>query len=146
MRDVSAARVAGSPRTRGDRPYGSMPDDAPAMVPPHKWAVGTTFEWEFTFPMPTNPFYEPKPKTRKTGKAKATRNPARKAPNPETDAAKPKTSKKPKRVPLTPEERRERTRARAAEDRRNMKKSGLCSRIVQVGGVSTKSVIADVSE
>ena len=76
--------------------------------------------------MPTNPFYEPKPKTRKTRKAKATRNPARKAPNPATDAAKPKTTKKPKQVPLTSEERRERTRARAAEHRRNTKKSGLC--------------------
>ena len=30
-----------------------------------------TFEWEFDFPMTTNPFYEPKPKTRKTSKAKA---------------------------------------------------------------------------
>ena len=92
---------------------------------PHKWAVGTKFEWEFTFPMPTNPFYEPKPDakptTRKTGKAKATRNPARKVPKTATDAAKPKTSKKPKRVRLTPEERQERARARATEKRSKLK-------------------------
>ena len=25
---------------------------------PHKWAVGTTFEWEFDFPVTTNPAYE----------------------------------------------------------------------------------------
>ena len=28
---------------------------------PHKWAVGTTFEWEFDFPVTTNPAYEAKP-------------------------------------------------------------------------------------
>ena len=31
------------------------------VVHPHKWAVGTTFEWEFDFPVTTNPAYEAKP-------------------------------------------------------------------------------------
>ena len=100
------------------------------MITPHKWAVGTTFEWEFDFPMTTNPFYapkpEPKPKTRKNSKTAAARTPARKASKPATTTAKPKTSKKPKRVRLTPGERQERGRARAAENRRKLKDSGLC--------------------
>ena len=49
-----------------------------------KWAVGTTFEWEFDFPMPTNPFYEPKPKTRKPANPHAARTQACKAPKPAT--------------------------------------------------------------
>ena len=51
-------------------------------VRPHKWRVGTRFEWEFEFPMPINPFYEPKPKTKKAGKPTATRDLARKASKP----------------------------------------------------------------
>ena len=100
------------------------------LATPHKWAVGTTFEWEFDFPMTTNPFYapkpEPKPKTRKNSKTAAARTPARKALKPATTTAKPKTSKKPKRVRLTPEERQERGRARADENRGKLKDSGLC--------------------
>ena len=94
---------------------------------PHKWAVGTTFEWEFDFPMTTNPFYPPKPEPKpKTSKTAAARTPARKALKPATTTAKPKTSKKPKRVRLTPEERQERRRARAVETRSKLQDSGLC--------------------
>ena len=71
--------------------------------------------------MHTNPFYEPKPKTRKAGKPKATRNQARKASKPAAVAAEPKTSKKTKRVRLTPEERQERAKARAVETRSKLK-------------------------
>ena len=38
---------------------------------PHKWAVGTTFEWEFDFPMTTNPAYQPKPKSKAVKRGKA---------------------------------------------------------------------------
>ena len=94
----------------------------------HKWAVGTTFEWEFDFPVHPNSAYdhepEPKRKKKKPAKPDAARTPARKTSKPA--AEKPKASQKPNRVRLTPEERQERGRARAAEHRRKMKKSGLC--------------------
>ena len=121
----------GFPRTRGDRPSLMGMVAAPWRVPPHKWAVGTTFEWEFEFPMPTNPIYgresEPKPKTKKPAhpKAKSTRAPNTSKPA-ATKPAKPKPSKKPKRTCLTVEERRERARARAVETRSKLKESGLC--------------------
>ena len=98
---------------------------------PHKWAVGTTFEWEFEFPMPTNPFYERTSEPKRNNKKPA--NPkAKSTPTPNTSKpaaakpAKPKASKKPKRTRLSVEERQERARARAAEHRLKMKKSGLC--------------------
>ena len=97
---------------------------------PHKWAVGTTFEWEFDFPVHPNPAYdhepEPKGKKRQPAKPPAPRTPARKVSKPATIAAKPKASEKPKRVRLTPEERRERARARAVEKRSKLKEQGLC--------------------
>ena len=102
----------------------------PGRVPPHKWAVGTTFEWEFDFPVHPNSAYdhepEPKRKTRKSGKTAAARTPARKVSKPATTAAKPKASKKPKRVRLTSKERQERGRARAVETRSKLKDAGLC--------------------
>ena len=89
-----------------------------------------TFEWEFHFPVPTNPAYQPKPqpktKTRKPAKKDAVHTPARKASNPAATAAKPKASKKPKRVRLTVEETQDRARARAVEKRLMLKQSGLC--------------------
>ena len=101
---------------------------------PQKWAVGTTFEWEFDFPMLTNSAYQPQPepktKTKKPANPNAAHTRARKASKPETAlTAKPKASEKPKRVRLTPEERQERQerrRARAAENRHKLKDSGLC--------------------
>ena len=103
----------------------------PQSTGPHKWAVGTTFEWEFEFPITTNPAYGPKSASKR--KAKKSANPkaaparAREASKPATvKAAKPKASEKPKRVRLTPEERQERTRARAAEKRSKLKEQGLC--------------------
>ena len=103
----------------------------PTWVAPHKWAVGTTFEWEFDFPVSTNPAYQPKPgskrKTKKPANPKVAPTAARKTSKPATSqTAKPKASKKPKRVRLTPEERQERARARAAEKRLMLKQSGLC--------------------
>ena len=68
----------------------------------------------------------PKSEARKPANPNAARTPARKASKPATSAAKPKVSKKPKRVRLTVEQRQERARARAAENRRNLKDSGLC--------------------
>ena len=38
---------------------------------PHKWAVGTTFEWEFDSPMTTNPAYQPKPTSKAVKRRKA---------------------------------------------------------------------------
>ena len=97
------------------------------VVPPHKWAVGTTFEWEFEFPMHTNPFYEaePEPKKLANPKAKSTGAPNTSKPA-ATKPAKPKPPKKPKRTRLTVEERQERARARAVETRSKLKESGLC--------------------
>ena len=106
-------------------------DGAQAVeVPPHKWAVGTTFEWEFDFPVHPNSAYdhepEPKRKEKKPAKPDAARTPARKVSKPATTSAKPKASEKPKRVRLTPEERQERGRARAVEKRSKLKEQGLC--------------------
>jgi hypothetical protein len=57
-------------------------------VNPHKWAVGTTFEWEFDFPVTTNPAYEAKPapkrKTRTSANPKAVSSRDRKTPKPAT--------------------------------------------------------------
>ena len=108
-----------------------LPKSANQGNTPHKWAVGTTFEWVFEFPMPTNSAYElkpaPKRKTRKPANPKAAPARPRKASKPATvKAAKPKASEKPKRVLLTPEERQERARARAAEKRSELKEQGLC--------------------
>ena len=98
------------------------------LVLPHKWAVGTSFEWEFEFPMAPTRFYElkpePKGKTKKPAKPKAKSTRAPETPKPAT--AKPKAAKKPKRVRLTTEERKERGRARAAENRLKLIESGLC--------------------
>ena len=78
--------------------------------------------------MATNRFYElkpePKGKTKKPAKPKAKSTRAPETPKPAT--AKPKTAKKPKRVRLTTEERKERGRARAAENRLKLIESGLC--------------------
>ena len=100
-------------------------------IPPHKWAVGTTFEWEFDFPITTNPAYEAKPapkrKTRTSANPKAVSSRARKTSKPATvQTAKPKASEKPTRVRLTPDERRERARARAVENRRKLKELSIC--------------------
>ena len=102
------------------------------MVPPHKWAVGTTFGWEFDFPITTNSAYELKPeperKTRKPAKPKATPTCAPKTPKPATaKTANPKPAKKPKLVHLTAEERKKRVRARAVERRRKLKEQASAS-------------------
>ena len=81
--------------------------------------------------MPTNPFYEPKPaskrKTSKSANPKAAPARDRKASKPTTvKTEKPKTSKKPKRVRLAVEERQARGRKRAAEKRSRLKEQGLC--------------------
>ena len=64
------------------------PEDSLGLVPPHKWAVGTTFEWEFDFPITTNPAYEAKPapkrKTRTSANPKAVSSRDRKTPKPAT--------------------------------------------------------------
>ena len=99
--------------------------------PPHKWAVGTSSEWEFEFPITTNPFYELKSeskcKTKKptNPKAKSTRAPNTSKPA-AAKPAKPKAPKKPKRARLTVEESKERARARAAKNRTKLKDAGLC--------------------
>ena len=55
---------------------------------PHKWAVGTTFEWEFDFPITTNPAYEAKPapkrKTSTSANPKAVSSRDRKTSKPAT--------------------------------------------------------------
>ena len=132
--DLSLSRLPAQrrrfPRTRGDRPWSATCGLAASRVPPHKWAVGTTFEWEFDFPVNPNSAYdrepEPKRKTSRSGKTAAARTPGRKVSKPTTTAAKPKASKKSKRVRLTPEERQERGRARAVEKRSKLKEQGLC--------------------
>ena len=59
-------------------------DNQPANAEhnPHKWAVGTTFEWEFEFPITTNSAYGPKSaskrKAKKPANPKATPDRARK--------------------------------------------------------------------
>ena len=114
--------------------YWSARDDdnqpANAEHNPHKWAVGTTFEWEFDFPVHPNPAYdhkaEPKRKKKQPAKPAAARTPARKVSKSATTASKPKASENPKRVRLTVEERQERGRARAVEKRSKLKEQGLC--------------------
>ena len=53
------------------------------VVAPHKWAVGTTFEWGFEFPITTNPFYELNPEPKR--KAKTPANPKAKSTRGTTD-------------------------------------------------------------
>ena len=48
----------------------------PRLHPPHKWAVGTTFEWEFEFPMSTNSAYELKPEPKRKTRKRANPKPA----------------------------------------------------------------------
>jgi hypothetical protein len=98
---------------------------------PHKWVVGSTFEWEFELPMPTNSAYQPKAqrKVRKIGNSKsaATRTTRSKSPKAEpARTAKRKASKQPKKPRPTPEERNERKRARIAETQERRKMLGLC--------------------
>ena len=128
-RGVYSASIALTTKDSG-RPISARRDSnrrcprGPAQV-----AVGTSFEWEFEFPMATNPFYElkPKGKTKKPAKPKAKSTRAPETPKPATaKTAKPKAAKKPKRVRLTAEERKERGRARTAEKRLKLKESGLC--------------------
>ena len=73
---------------------------------PHKWAVGTTFEWEFDFPVHPNSAYdhepEPKRKNKKPAEPDAARTPAHTASKPAAATAKPKAPKKPQRIRLTP--------------------------------------------
>ena len=81
--------------------------------------------------MATNPFYElkpePKGKTKKPAKPKAKSTRAPETPKPPTaKTAKPKAAEEPKRVRLTAEERKERARTRAAENRSKLKDAGLC--------------------
>ena len=119
------------PRPRGDRPRPTAASSCFCRVAPHKWAVGTTFEWEFDFPITTNPAYEAKPapkrKTRTSANPKAISSRDRKTSKPATiQTAKPKASSKPKRVRLTPDEQRERARARAVENRRKLKELSIC--------------------
>ena len=77
-------------------PFSSLVYLFPRMSP-HKWAVGTTFEWEFDFPITTNPAYEAKPtpkrKTRTSANPKAVSSRARKTSKTATvQTAKPKAS------------------------------------------------------
>ena len=77
------------------------------MVAPHKWAVGTTFEWEFDFPITTNPAYEAKPapkrKTRTSANPKAVSSRDRKTSKPATvQTAKPKSILEAKESPPNP--------------------------------------------
>ena len=73
---------------RGDRPQADPSYRDSYRVPPHKWAVGTTFEWEFDFPITTNPAYEAKPapkrKTTTSANPKAVSSRDRKTPKPAT--------------------------------------------------------------
>ena len=86
-------------RARGVLPVALIWSSPCIEIAPHKWAVGTTFEWEFDFLMKVNPLYapkqEPESKTKKTGLAKTKRKPARRSPKHATDAAKPITSNTP---------------------------------------------------
>ncbi len=116
-----------SARSVSPAPAPSGPPLAWGRYTPHKWAVGTTFEWEFEFPMPTNPFYEAEPETNKPANPKAKSTRATNIPKPAVaKPAKPKAPKKPKRARLTVEERQERARVRAAENRTKLKDAGLC--------------------
>ena len=106
--------------------YGNSCEASPILAEtPHKWAVGTTFEWEFDFPITTNPAYEAKPapkrKTRTSANPNAVSSRACKTSKPATVQ-----TAKPKRVRLTPDEQRERTRARAVENRRKLKELSIC--------------------
>ena len=80
--------LKGRPRAAGVNRRMADPGPAPLRVDPHKWAVGTTFEWEFDFPMTTNPAYEAKPapkrKTKTSANPKAVSSRDRKTPKPAT--------------------------------------------------------------
>ena len=75
--------------------------------------------------MPVHSAYQPKPES-KTGKTR--KAPARTVESEPglASAAKPTVSKKLKKPQLEPEERKEHSRARAAENRKRRKAMGLC--------------------
>ena len=134
-RDIPWSRFIGSrPQALAPRKQGYTdvsPTSAPrCLLAPHKWAVGTTFEWNSISQVHPNSAYdhepEPKRKNKKPAEPDAARTPARTASKPAAATAKPKAPEKPQRIRLTPEERRERDRARAAENRRKLKVSGIC--------------------
>ena len=101
---------------------------------PHKWVVGSTFEYYFDFPMPTNPAKTPTP-SRKTSKksSKTTSSPTKRrkqaAPkkagksNGSTD---PELPAKATKVKPTRQEQQESLRASQAHKRANRKERGLC--------------------
>ena len=84
--------------------------------PPLSRPIGSTFEHVFVLPMPTNPG-NPRPR-----KPKIT-TPGHKQPN---TTSKPKKPTQPKRPKLTPDQKKEFTRVRAAEERQRRKELGLC--------------------
>ena len=99
-----------------------------AVVPPHKWVGGHTFEYEFDLDMPVNPHYmtkpAAKPKTKRSRKTSA-------KPEPAPAPAKPVSTKAskaswPKRARLTPVESKERKRTLKSQRRQNRKEQGLC--------------------
>ena len=77
---------------------------------PHKWAVDTTFEWEFDFPMVTNHAFLPKSNNKKRANPNAASTLPRKTSKTATaQTAKPKASEKPK--PVCPPKQNDPTRA-----------------------------------
>ena len=90
---------------------------------PHTWAVGSTFEYEFSFAVLTNPAYRPKPATKSN---KPLNQPTKRAATKPARRPKQAPAPKPKRITLTPDQRKARTRARAVATRQQRKLQGIC--------------------
>ena len=92
--------------------------------PPHTWAVGSTFEYEFDFTVVTHQLYgSAKPSESKKRRTPSTSRPAEAEPVPEPKRlALPKT----KGIKLTPEQRKEWDRANRAALRQRRKELGIC--------------------
>ena len=91
---------------------------------PHTWAVGSTFEYEFEFPVITHRLYgSAKPDPSKKPATYSTSRPAeiKRAPEPKIPAA-----RKTKGTKLTHNERKERDRSDRVALRQRRKEPGIC--------------------
>ena len=84
------------PHIRGDAPQRLDTQQRAFAVPPHKWVVGRTLEWEFALPMPVNSAYQSKP-SEATYPESATPKPAPQSKTDNPSGAKAKATQEAKR-------------------------------------------------
>ena len=96
----------------------------PNRLAPHTWAVGSTFEYEFDFPVIAHKLYD----SAKPDESKKWHTPSISRPAEAEPVQEPKRPalRKIKGIELTPEQRKERARANRAALRQHRKELGIC--------------------